>query len=351
MKLWKLRRLGQQGVGHYVVPILAFVVLFGVVGSYFVFSSQAATVNTPVKSGYIGMCLNDPGTSSQVNVQVSLASCVKGAASQNWQTGFGDGEIHVYGKCLAVSANSTKPGQPVVVVNCKNSSGALQASVKWTTLRSGALQNVNSNLCLTVPGGSASTNPPSGTKPLTVQNCPASGAVQNQVWSLSWPKGTNTGGTGGSGSGGSSSVPATVEWQGVGSTLKNVSTGTCLTVPGNAAPTASFTALTLSSCSTATGWNLTWGKQAGTSTLVVTTGFSSYCMQTQNNSTTVNSTVGISKCTGSPAQHWKTGYGSGQIETSGSLAGTNYCLGASGTNVVTLSCTTTPAASSGEKTL
>lgn len=333
MHIYKLRKLGQRGVGHYVVPVIAFVVLFGAIGSYvLLINSHAATVSNLIKSGYIGMCLSDSNGSNAINVQPALAACKSGTAAQTWQTGFGDGEIHIYGKCLATSGNARVPGASVVVVSCDGSNGALQTSAKWTSLKGGQLQNVNSGLCLTALGSK------SGSK-TNLQICQNNGVNQNQVWDVDWgSKGSGTG-NGGSGSGsGSNSALAAVEWKGVGSTLQNVSTGTCLTVPGGgSAPTTSFTALMLSSCSSATGWSLTWGKTPGTNT-TIQAGFGTYCIQTQNGSTSLGTAVGVAKCDGSVAQNWKTGYGSGQIETPSNLSGNNNCLGVSGTKVVTLTC-------------
>src|ERR1700683_1895850 len=96
----------QRGVIHHVVPLVAFVVLFAIIGSYYVLRTHAATpaAGSAVTSGYSGMCLDDYHNSPATGARVDINTCNKSVA-QDWQVGgkISSDEGTIHNGCMTIA--------------------------------------------------------------------------------------------------------------------------------------------------------------------------------------------------------------------------------------------------------
>lgn len=74
--LLRFRRLNQAGIHHILMPVLVFVLLFGIAGSYFLLKSHAAAAVYDFQLGYNrGLCLDNSGNKSGIRNPVVQWSC------------------------------------------------------------------------------------------------------------------------------------------------------------------------------------------------------------------------------------------------------------------------------------
>ncbi len=152
----RLKRLTQTGVAHFVPVLLVFVILFGVVGTYFYFVSHAAA-NPPemlwgVKASGKNWCMNDANGSTAAGNQINTAVC-SGSAAQQWTfTGGVIKNTKLSGTFCVQPKNAASAKQTGVVLAACN--GA--AAQNWVRFQSG-FKNTKSGLCLGNPGGVAGT--------------------------------------------------------------------------------------------------------------------------------------------------------------------------------------------------
>ena len=92
------RKLGESGMGH-LVAVLAFIVAFGVVGTWFVVAGHAQTVHPAgsvvIHSGLANLCLDDTQDSSASGSMIESFTC-NGTNAQDWQAVATSGVSNVY---------------------------------------------------------------------------------------------------------------------------------------------------------------------------------------------------------------------------------------------------------------
>ncbi len=76
----------------------------------------SGAVSTIVKNGY-GQCLDDTGNSTHAGNPTQAWPC-SGVVQQTWTTGYGDGSIRIHGLCLGVNGNSKGGGSTVIIMAC-----------------------------------------------------------------------------------------------------------------------------------------------------------------------------------------------------------------------------------------
>lgn len=296
----------QRGIAHFAAPLIAFVLLFGVAGTYLLVASQAATpsIAAPVPSGYSGICLDDYENHAGANTSVDASAC-NGTAAQVWHTGYGDGEIrHISGSlstCIGVKGNSLQKHSPVVTLNC--SKAANDHSIKWKSTAAGQLSAAaNTKLCITMPDPSQAAlkaiRGKTFTEKLWLDSCSLN--QTGQKWKIQWGKPTPT-----------KSPSPTKPVKPV--SPKSPSGGS--PNPGGPIKNAD-----------------------GTISNIVTNGYGQ-CLNDNNGSTGPNAAVQAATCNGNKAeQTWTTGYGSGQIEIHGQCLGVDQNGTAAGQAITTLTC-------------
>jgi hypothetical protein len=179
-------KLNQSGFDHVFLTI-AFVVLFGVVGCFYLIYSHAA-----VKGYYItgpsGKCLTNAGGKNAANNPVQLATC-KDLASQKWTVNATKKQVvNSNGYCL--SAADRSEGQLLLIRKCSRYP-ITQATYSSSSLH---IVNVASGLCVTDTNGATTEN-----NPVNWQGCGSSAAqawtYQTSTTSTPPPTGGSTSGT------------------------------------------------------------------------------------------------------------------------------------------------------------
>lgn len=181
MKSLHIKKLSQKGVLHHIIPIVAFVVLFGAIGGYFIFVSQAATTELEVHSSGGPYCMTTSGS------QVAAEHC-SGSSSQAWS--LSGGYIRNGGSCLGPNKNKKVLNIGMVAESCGR--GSIQ---EWSGgANDSHLTNEATGYCLSDPDGVNGAQ-------LQLRACNSAGA---QHWTQTSLKasGGSGGSGGGSGSGG-----------------------------------------------------------------------------------------------------------------------------------------------------
>src|ERR1700683_1739524 len=162
MKKLTFRKLNQHGFDH-VLVLVAFVAVFGVVGSYLLFQSHAATGQEELRSGMTSSgtlyCLNEA-----IGGAVTVTAC-NNNIGQRYGYNWGNGEIELNAGCVAV--NGAGPN-----------GGFSQAAVHVTP---SAASNV---ACSSVPWGSIWTPVSIGTNEYRFENNHADSKKGNGTWCL-----------------------------------------------------------------------------------------------------------------------------------------------------------------------
>lgn len=140
------QNLNQQGVGHYVVPVLVFILLFGIGGSYFYVRGHAASNTTyQVITGPGGKCLDNAKNKKAQYNKIQLFGCNQTAA-QRWTVNAGKTAagtiINSNGYCLDVYHAGTKNYTKVDLFPCNNT-----VAQQWLLVGS-TIKNPHSGLCL-----------------------------------------------------------------------------------------------------------------------------------------------------------------------------------------------------------
>jgi hypothetical protein len=73
--------------------------------------------NTTVTNGFT-QCLDDTLGSATAGNPVQVWTCNGEAASQTWTSGYGEGSIRIHGLCLGVNGNAKTVGSAVVIMGC-----------------------------------------------------------------------------------------------------------------------------------------------------------------------------------------------------------------------------------------
>ncbi len=147
---------------------MVFVVVFGSMGAYFIFFSEAAS-NSAITSGYNGYCLDDHGDGKQVNGEIDLYQC-NGSAAQKWSTNSSNGEISINGLCMGLQYGSTAQNTNVVLALCNGSQNE-----HWVQQSNGNLVTLGANRkCLTTSNAADNTA-------LYIYSCSAS-LPASQIW-------------------------------------------------------------------------------------------------------------------------------------------------------------------------
>lgn len=205
--LQKFRKpLGQKGFHHVIVPLLVFVILFGIGGAYFYIVSRAAGNGTELQLGYDkGLCMDNFRGSSAIRNKVDIWGC-NGSSAQAWSfSSLGSNRFLVKdaaGTCLDDIGDGGS-GAHVQTYGCNGNDHAQVWS--W---QGSQLQNVYSKVCVNDPGYSKGN----GTQ-LIVYGCQGS---SNELWYEVSQGGGSTGGYSGStGSTASKLLNSAKAWNGV----------------------------------------------------------------------------------------------------------------------------------------
>lgn len=120
------KKLNDSGFHHAFVIGAAFVVLFGLIGTYFLLTSNAATTTDEISNGN-GTCIEDPGNQGQGNTNLLAKPCNQSYRQIFEQDGSGgDNAWHTYKifynssgpLCLSSQGNHTSPGTPLQANKC-----------------------------------------------------------------------------------------------------------------------------------------------------------------------------------------------------------------------------------------
>jgi hypothetical protein len=163
-------KLSEQGISHFLVPVLVFILLFGVVGGYFMLrTGHAAASGTYVfRSGIAGKCL-DVWHDGAANGTVVDSFACNNSKAQAWNIN-GNGTIeNANGSCLDNWKRGTANGNPIRVFACNASDPAQQ----WI-VTGGIIKNPQTGKCVDVPGFSTDNG-----KPLELYTC---NGGANQQW-------------------------------------------------------------------------------------------------------------------------------------------------------------------------
>jgi hypothetical protein len=136
--------LDQKGIAHRLLPwVIVFVLCFGIVLTFRSVTSHAADINSDIRSGVSGYCLDDHTDAKTNNAPVDSWSC-NNTDAQEWTLGIGIIE-HGDNMCLSIPNNNVAVGSPVVLQTCDQATGQI-----WLRDR-GGFENPNSGLCLAMP--------------------------------------------------------------------------------------------------------------------------------------------------------------------------------------------------------
>jgi hypothetical protein len=200
--------LNQKGFHHYLIPLLVFVILFGIGGAYFYIVSHAAGNGIEYQLGSNkGICMDNNGGRSNTRNKVDIWGC-NGSSAQAWtiQT-IGSNRFLLHdaaGTCLDDIGDGGS-GAHVQTYGCNSADHAQVWS--WNNSQ---LENVYSHACVNDPGYSRSN----GTQ-LIVYGCQGS---SNEKWYEVSQGGGSTGGSGGGSSRASVAsriIAAARHWNGV----------------------------------------------------------------------------------------------------------------------------------------
>jgi hypothetical protein len=131
-------------------------------------------VTGTIWGGPPGMCLDDTNGATTNGNKIQVWQCNGDTNSQVW-TVAANGTVQDHGKCLDNSHSGATAGNPVDLYTC-NGTGAQQ----WRPTYPDELQNPETGMCLTDPGGGSTTN---GTQ-VVIGTCAKAVA---QDWSLPYP--------------------------------------------------------------------------------------------------------------------------------------------------------------------
>ena len=173
------------------IYMASFIILFGAVGSYSLFSAFALTPARPKPVATIllhnnasgssrQMCIDDYRNRATNGTHIISYPCKTTDAAQRW-TLYSDGTLHIHGgKCLDVASPFTKPGSKLILYQCNNSKSHTQV---WSLTKAqismvnpvSLVNGATSHLCL-----AAAQNNTSGSQ-LTVSSCATNAAAQEWI--------------------------------------------------------------------------------------------------------------------------------------------------------------------------
>lgn len=190
--LLSLKRLNQAGIHHILMPIVVFVLLFGIGGSYFLLKSEAASRMwigaLEVGSTSSGYCMDVLGGSYASGTPVVLNKC-NNKVDQKWELmnagsfqGHAAYTIATYtqGRHLCVDnwGQSKSNGNPLRLYNCNGVDPAERFVWTWVNGNTHNLYNPERARCIDNRGGSTQAN-----NTLDLANCKTGGSAN---WSQSW---------------------------------------------------------------------------------------------------------------------------------------------------------------------
>ena len=203
------KRLNQTGIHHILLPAITFVLLFGIIGSYFLLTSHAAPWSGALSLGSTtsGWCMEDQNSGANNGAYVVLDKC-NNQKNQKWQLNpIGKWNGHTYytiqtavaNLCVDNWAQSKAIGStnPLRLFRCSGKDPAQQ--FVWTDVSSKhQLLNMQRNHCI----DNASSRYVAGNH-LDMYTCKTGSGALNQEWFEIGNSATNTG-VGGGSTGGSS---------------------------------------------------------------------------------------------------------------------------------------------------
>lgn len=166
----RLKRLNQAGFDH-VMILVAFVVVFGLIGAFLLYKSFAATTQVNLKlDADQGMCLNNSGGSSAGNHNIILYGC-SNTAPNDWvlhsvsggfeiQTTAYDGKTVCVDGSAGVGTNASNRKYVRGNVCSTNSTGIALETWHWSSVTGSPqeLQNNSNGGCINDPGGSTANS-------------------------------------------------------------------------------------------------------------------------------------------------------------------------------------------------
>jgi hypothetical protein len=258
-----LKRLNQTGIHHILMPVIVFILLFGIAGSYFLLKSQAAPWSGALEIGSrtSGYCMDVQGSVYTSGTPVVLNKC-NNKVDQKWELASAGSfqkhsafvvETYQAGKFMCVDnwQQSNTNGNGLRLYPCNGVDPAERFVWTWVNGNVNNLYNVQTGRCIDDPQGSTKAN-----NQLDLYKCKTT-SNWNQMWfEVSNPASA-------------SSTP--------------VSTGT---------PTASTTSTTPPPTDKVSGIALQLASDR------------KVCMNNMDNSNTANTTVDLSTCSNTPSESW-----------------------------------------------
>jgi hypothetical protein len=142
----KLKRLNQSGFDHVLIAV-ACVVCVGLVGTYELFISHAATVPSSTITGVASKCIDDRYSQKTPLNKIQLYTC-NGTGAQQWTVNgtatTASAIVNSNGYCLDVYGAHTTPGTVVDLYSC-NDTVAQEWKINGIN---GTIVNPHSGLCL-----------------------------------------------------------------------------------------------------------------------------------------------------------------------------------------------------------
>lgn len=149
--------LTEKGFAHFVVPLLAFV-LVGGIGAYVIFAHAQTPIATPadtiyLKSAFAGKCIDDWHDGSTEGTIVDIYGC-NNSAAQQWTLKtekVGDLIENVNGKsCIDNWKAADASNNPIKLYDCN----ANDTAQLWY-VRDNTLENTQTGMCITDPNGNS----------------------------------------------------------------------------------------------------------------------------------------------------------------------------------------------------
>lgn len=184
-----MKALNQRGFHQVFLVALACVVIVGVIGTYYLVMSRAASPNSgAITSGYSGKCLDDLHDGTKAKSSVDIYTC-NSTVSQQWQI-LSNNTIKINkDDCLGVNVptGTTSVANPLVqLYYCRTTTASLASSYQQWKVNGTTLVNIHSGKCMAAIS-SNSVVPANGT---LIHLAPCSASSTGQIWHL--PKSTTT---------------------------------------------------------------------------------------------------------------------------------------------------------------
>lgn len=267
--LLSVKRLNQAGIHHILMPVLVFILLFGIGGSYFLLKSDAAPWSGALEVGSTssGYCMDIKGGSYTGYTPVVLNKC-NGKVNQKWElqnagtfNGHAAYTIATFaaGKFMCVDnwGQSSANGNVLRLYKCNGVDPAERFVWTWVNGNVHNLYNPERARCIDDQGGATSPN-----NTLDLYTCKTSGSGN---WNQMWFESGNTASA--------SSAPVVTS---TSTSTTSSSSSTSAAVPKTAA----------------TGIALQVGVDR------------KLCMENMNNSNVANTTVLLGACSNTASESW-----------------------------------------------